>query len=103
MNFVPTCSFDNNAQESCKEYLYGQIGLELHDIDYLNLLRGLTILALIIGIRKFTPSETKKLEEPIKDRCFFRKRYFRSRPVAREVGEEADTKLKRVGLALSTR
>ena len=56
------------SEQVIREYLDDQIGLDLLDVDYLDLIRGPTIMAMIAGIRELSPSQVEKLEELIRKR-----------------------------------
>lgn len=64
----PTIHKIRLSEQAIREYLDDKIGLDLLDVDYLNLLRGPTILAMITGIRKLYPTDIQEMERLIKER-----------------------------------
>lgn len=56
------------AEQAIREYLDDYIGLDLMDVDYFELHRGPTIMAMITGIRRLSANEIQTLENLVRER-----------------------------------
>jgi len=56
------------AEQTIREYLDDYLGLDLIDVDYFELLRGPTIMAMVTGIRRLSANEIQTLENLVRER-----------------------------------